>query len=127
MLKEIRISCRGRTWQGILNDSRSASALAARLPLTLSMARWGEEYYGDLGDSLGLKESSDAREEMEVGEIAYWPAGNALCFFFGPTPVSSGTQPRAASPVNPVGRIEEVAGLSGLGPSETFTVSLMKS
>ena len=40
-----------------------------------------------------------------MGEIAYWPPGKAFCIFFGPTPASSGEAPRAASPVNPLGRI----------------------
>ena len=42
---------------------------------------------------------------MEVGELAVWPAGNALCIFFGPTPASKGNEPRAVSPVNPVGKL----------------------
>jgi hypothetical protein len=42
---------------------------------------------------------------MEVGELAVWPTGNALCIFFGPTPASKGDEPRAVSPVNPVGRL----------------------
>ena len=51
------------------------------------------------------EQASDARADVEVGELGYWPAGSAFCIFFGPTPVSSGDQPRAASPVNVVGRV----------------------
>ena len=36
---------------------------------------------------------------------AYWPAGPAFCIFYGPTPVSTGDQPRAYSPVNVFGRV----------------------
>ncbi len=32
--------------------------------------------------------------------------GSALCIFFGPTPASRGCEPRAASPVRLVGRID---------------------
>ena len=46
-----------------------------------------------------------ARDEMAAGELAFWPAGRALCIFFGPTPVSRGEEPRAASPVTPLGRV----------------------
>jgi len=42
---------------------------------------------------------------MDVGELAYWPPGQAFCIFFGPTPASSDDRPQAASPANPVGRI----------------------
>ena len=44
---------------------------------------------------------------MEIGEFGYWPVGRAFCIFFGPTPVSTGENPRAASPVNPIGRLLE--------------------
>jgi len=49
---------------------------------------------------------SDARDKMEVGELGYWPTGSAFCIFFGKTPASKGDEPRAASPVNPIGRVE---------------------
>ncbi len=50
--------------------------------------------------------SSDARVEMKVGELAYWAPGSAFCIFFGRTPVSEGSEPRAASPVNPLGEVD---------------------
>jgi hypothetical protein len=43
---------------------------------------------------------------MAVGELAYWPVGAALCIFFGPTPASTGSAPRAYSNVNPFGYID---------------------
>ena len=58
------------------------------------------------GEALGnLAQEPDARAEVEVGDLAYWPAGPAFCIFFGPTPVSTGDQPRAYSPVNVFGRV----------------------
>jgi hypothetical protein len=80
------------------------------------MSRWGDEYYGDCGVS--VEEGPEARELMEVGEVAIWPPGSALCIFFGPTPASTGEEPRAASKVNPIGRISSgVEVLKKLGPS----------
>ena len=103
---------------GQLNESPTAHAVLALLPAKICMARWGDEYYGSLPESLDVAEAPDAREEMTVGELAYWPPGNALCLFFGPTPVSTGTEPRAASPVNPIGEFTgDLAGLKGLGRS----------
>ena len=97
-----------------LNDSPAAQALLSSLPLEISMSRWGEEYYGGCGVSAPLEE--EAREEMEVGELAFWPPGQALCVFFGPTPASVGDEPRAASPVNPIGRLlDDPTPLRGLG------------
>jgi uncharacterized protein len=88
-----------------LNDSVTARKIAAALPIQCSMARWGDEYYGSCGVRAGLEDGS--RTKMAVGEIAFWPPGNALCFFFGPTPASDGPEPTAASEVNPVGMIAD--------------------
>jgi uncharacterized protein len=109
---------------GELNDSETAKAFAAMLPTTVRLSRWGDEYYGNLPQPLNLRESPDAREEMAVGELAYWPPGNALCIFFGPTPASTDDPPRAASPVNPLGRIKgDCAPLKGLGDSVQANVT----
>lgn len=124
MAKKIRFTIGGHVLAGELNDSPTARALEGRLPLKVRLSRWGDEYYGSIGAPLGVKEAPDAREEMAVGELAYWPPGNALCLFFGPTPASEGPEPRAASPVNPVGRLTGDLGvLKGLGSSATAEVA----
>ena len=46
-----------------------------------------------------------ATTKVKIGDIGYWPPGNALAIFFGPTPISSGSDPVSASDVNLVGRI----------------------
>jgi hypothetical protein len=46
-----------------------------------------------------------SKQIVEIGDLAYWPPGRALCIFFGPTPASLGKEPRAASPVNVFGKI----------------------
>ncbi len=99
-----------------LNDSATAKKIAAALPMEVRLSRWGDEYYGDCGVKAALE--PEARTKMAVGEIAYWPPGKALCLFFGPTPASSGPEPKAASEVNPVGRIvSDSAALKKLGGS----------
>ncbi len=40
-----------------------------------------------------------------MGDLAYWPPGNAMCIFFGPTPMSRGDEIRPASEVNVFGNI----------------------
>lgn len=104
MPSSIKIEIGGLELEAELNDSVSGRAFHAALPLSVDLSRWGDEYYGDC--ELLLPRSDDAREEMEVGELAYWPPGRAFCVFFGPTPASTGAQPRAASAVNPIGRIK---------------------
>jgi len=116
MAEQIRIVSGEVELKAQLNESVSAEALVKKLPLELRMSRWGDEYYGDCGVS--VEEGPEARELMEVGEVAIWPPGSALCIFFGPTPASTGEEPRAASKVNPIGRISSGAeALKKLGPS----------
>lgn len=123
MSTRIRFMAGEAVFDGMLNDSETASAIARRLPVTFAMSRWGEEYYGNIGEHLGMDEAGDARSEMKIGELAYWPVGNALCIFFGPTPASTGPEPVAASNVNPVGMLEgDLDGLKAMGGSIEVTV-----
>ena len=108
-----------------LNDSSTAKKLVSLLPLEFSMSRWGDEYYGDCGVRAVLSE--DAKDVMEIGELAVWPTGNALCIFFGPTPASRGNEPRAVSPVNPVGRLlDNPENLKDLGSSIHVKIELSR-
>jgi hypothetical protein len=108
-----------------LNDSPSAKKLMPLLPFEFTMSRWGDEYYGNCGIKVEL--SHDARDIMEVGELAVWPTGNALCIFFGPTPASRGKEPRAVSPVNLVGRlIDSPESLKKLGSSIHVRIEISK-
>lgn len=40
-----------------------------------------------------------------MGDLGYWPTGDALCVFFGHTPISEGDEIRPASAANIVGKI----------------------
>jgi hypothetical protein len=75
----------------------TAEAVWNALPLKGSANRWGDEIYFQI--PLDFSEE-EPKVEVEVGSIAYWPPGNALCIFFGPTPASKHNEPRAYSPVN---------------------------
>ncbi len=89
---------------GQLNDTATAQAVADSLPISGTVNTWGEEIY--FATPLALPAEDDARAEMEIGELAYWPEGRALCVFFGPTPASGADGvPRAVGPVNPIGRV----------------------
>jgi hypothetical protein len=64
---------------------------------------WGDEIYFEI--PVVAEQAPDARAEVEVGELGYWPVGHAFCVFFGPTPVSTDERPRAYSPVNILGQV----------------------
>ncbi len=100
-----------------LSDNDTADQIWEALPIETSVSTWGDEFYFGIG--LSLDSSPDARTEMEVGELGYWPPGNAFCIFFGSTPASHGDEPRAASAVNPFGMVEEDASVLKGIPSGT--------
>jgi len=90
--------------QAQLNDSPTAKSIADVLPIKAKGHRWGGEIYFSIPVTAELEDSS--RDILQAGELGYWPTGNALCIFFGPTPASQGDEIRAASAVNIVGKIK---------------------
>ncbi len=103
MPMRIRITSGAVSVDAQLNDTPTAQAILEVLPVEAAAFTWGEEVYFDI--PVAMDAAPDARAEVEVGELAYWPEGNAFCIFLGPTPASSGDKPVAASPVNRVGRL----------------------
>lgn len=86
-----------------LKATPTAEKILEMLPIEGSANVWGDEIYFEI--PLHAELEPDAREEVEVGDLAYWPAGPAFCIFYGPTPVSRGDEPRAYSPVNVFGQV----------------------
>lgn len=89
-----------------LNDSRSPKtfqAIIENLPVEINITKWGDELYTERTQISANEEN--AKREVDYLDVAYWPEGNALCLFYGPTPISKDGQILAYSPVNIVGRI----------------------
>jgi hypothetical protein len=95
------------TWSEENPETRAA--LADALPVSGEGTRWGDELYTRIPVDV---EPEETQEDVPVGAIAYWPGGNALCLFWGPTPASSGDQPRAAAPVTVVAQVEDTTPLA---------------
>jgi hypothetical protein len=102
-MKTITIRAGNISMSAELNDKPAAVKVWEALPIEGRGSRWGDEIYFEIPVSAG--QEADARADVEVGELGYWPVGSAFCIFFGPTPVSSGSQPRAYSPVNILGKV----------------------
>jgi len=102
-MKRIIISAGEVSLPAELNDSPTARQVWETLPIEGRANVWGDEVYFEIPVVAG--QAPDARAEVDVGELGYWPVGHAFCIFFGPTPVSTDERPRAYSPVNILGGV----------------------
>ena len=103
MATKIRITIGSVGLDGELLNSACAQAIARMLPLGTKPNEWGDEFYFTIPLKMPLDDT--ATVQVKVGDIGYWPPGNALAIFFGPTPISRGSEPVPASEVNLVGKI----------------------
>jgi hypothetical protein len=84
-------------------NPKTATFVEKSLPIRGKTNRWGDEIYFEVPLEL---EEENPQQDVEIGDIAYWPSGKAICIFFGKTPISTSNKPRAYSPVNVFGKIK---------------------
>jgi uncharacterized protein len=92
-----------------LDDSQSSKtvrAIIGSLPITVTINRWGDELYTD--KTPVEVEEENTKSVVSLLDVAYWPEGAALCFFYGPTPISKQNKIMPYSPVNMIGRIKNM-------------------
>lgn len=102
-MKKIILSVKGITLEAELNNSKTAEKIWDLLPIESRVNTWGNEIYFSTGEEIELDDT--ANEVVSMGDLAYWPPGEAFCIFFGITPASQGEDIRAASAVNVFGKI----------------------
>ena len=100
---KIKITVGNISLRATLSDNKTAQAIYNTLPIESSYNVWGDEFYFAIPVHMFIEEGRDI---MEIGELGFWPPGNAFCIFFGRTPVSIDGRPRAASAVSPFGKID---------------------
>ncbi len=103
MERKIKIKAGKVEAEAVLNDSPTAQKIWEALPIEARGDTWGDEIYFAIPVKTGLEKT--AQEVVQEGDLGYWPTGNAFCIFFGPTPVSRGSEVRPASAVNVIGKI----------------------
>ncbi len=110
-MKKIIITVGGKKMEASLNGTKTAKNIYNILPIEAEANFWGNEIYF----SINMAEPNEKPTlKLSVGDLAYWPPGNALCIFFGQTPASKGEEPKPASPVTVVGKINEAESLEFL-------------
>jgi uncharacterized protein len=89
-----------------IDDSQSPNTVKAildNLPIEVNINKWGKELYTD--QTLIRAQEENAKSEVNLLDVAFWPKGCALCLFYGPTPISKSDKIEPYSPVNIVGHI----------------------
>ena len=73
---------------------RTVDLIVRKLPIEGRAATWKEEVYFETPIKMGEEK---AKGTVELGTIAFWPMGSAICIFYG------GSQPY--SPVSILGKV----------------------
>ncbi|MCL6087020.1 MAG: cyclophilin-like fold protein [Actinobacteria bacterium] len=126
MSKIIEIIFNENVIEATLNESKTAKKLLKILPVKSKINLWGNEVYFEIPMTADIE---NGKELMEVGNIAFWPPGNAFCIFFGPTPIGDGKKPRAASSVTVIGKITGENGIDKIRkikPEDSIELRLKK-
>jgi hypothetical protein len=124
MPRKVKITVGEVELEAELFETECAQAVAGRLPISCGFSTWGDEIYFVV--PLARNRDETATCEVEIGTIAYWPVGRAVCIFFGPTPMSCNRKPVPADRVNIIGRVlgdaEKLRRVKGAGHLEMQVV-----
>jgi hypothetical protein len=85
-VSRIRIRTRNGEYLADLDDSDISNAIWLSLPYTAGINMLGGQIYFEM--PLKYISYKDPVTKFDIGDVAYWPKVGALCFFFGPTPLS---------------------------------------
>ena len=81
-----------------LRNTETARLIADTVPIKSKIQTWGEEIF--FNTNLKVKLEDDARDVMQLGELAFWTEGSAIAIGYGKTPVSVGQEIRLIGPCN---------------------------
>lgn len=118
--RRVRITAGAVNVTATLNDSVTAGMMWDALPYEAPAGTWGDEIYFTIPVEADEEQAVDV---VEMGAVAYWPPGSALCLFFGLTPMSRGDEIRPASAVNVLGSVDDDPTiLKQVNPGDTIIV-----
>jgi len=122
-LARIRISWPKGAASATLDDTLTARALVATLPVKAKAQTWGEEVYFDIPVTATLER--DAKQVVPPGSVCFWVEGGALALPWGRTPVSAGDESRLVTRCNVLGTIDgDPRQLASVRSGDGITVSL---
>jgi len=124
-MTNITIQISNESFDAWLDESTApvtVKKLLDALPIKTTLSSWGEEFYFRIPVKADLE---NAAEKVSVGDLAYWPQGQAFCIFFGKTPMSKNEiEIIPASAVSLIGRIDRIEKLKDYKEGEPVKIML---
>ncbi len=109
--------------EATLEDTPTARALVAALPVKAKAQTWGEEVYFEVPVKATLE--SGAKQVVSPGTVCLWVEGSSLALPWGRTPVSEGDESRLVTRCNILGRIDgDPRQLASVRSGDAITVTL---
>lgn len=120
-MPSILIRTRNGEFRGELDDSDVSNAFWLSLPFSADINMLGSQIYFTMNADADV--TGDATV-FDSGDIAYWPDADAMCLFFGPTPLSGDDRrPVSAFPLKRIGRlIGDCSGLEHAGDRQRIVI-----
>lgn len=126
MTCEIEICINEHRIQVNLLNTTTANAIFSALPFESTAQTWGDEVYFSTPVSQQTLDD-DAKDVVELGEIAYWVEGDCIAIGFGPTPISHANEIRLAARTNIWARTEyDLTNLKNVRSGDTITVKAIE-
>ena len=96
--KKLILKFNSKLFEINLRNTETARLIADSVPIKSKIQTWGEEIF--FNTNLHIKLEDDARDVMQLGELAFWTEGSAIAIGYGKTPVSIDQEIRLIGPCN---------------------------
>ena len=92
IVSDVTLNCK-------LRKNKTANEIIKLLPLKSTVNTWGDEIYFEI-PKINVNIEDNAKDIINLGEIAFWIEGNSIAIGFGRTPISQLDEIRLAARVN---------------------------
>ena len=97
-MKKLILKFNSKLFEVNLRDTETARLISKSVPINSTIQMWGEEIFFNTNIQVALED--DAKEVMQLGELAFWTEGSAIAIGYGKTPVSIDQEIRLIGPCN---------------------------
>ena len=97
-MKKLILKFNSKLFEVNLRDTETARLISKSVPINSNIQMWGEEIFFNTNIQVTLEK--DAKEVMQLGELAFWTEGSAIAIGYGKTPVSIDQEIRLIGPCN---------------------------